>query len=349
MAKLAVITSEVRIVLKILGIAAAIVLIVFLILKGGQIFKNLFFPTPLAAPEEKFGALPPISFPSQNPENIVYRINTLTGKLPTAGSAPGQIPDRMKVFPVMRAEPSLVALVTIQNRLKNIGYNQKETKVSESIYQWTNTKGSIIQYNLITNNLKVSSNFLSLPPPSKLARDTSTGAGAYQEATNFLTSVGGNISDLDPELARTSYLKIQNGALIAATSQNDAQFIRIDLFQKALDNKKVYYPGLVQSPMYFIFKDEGGFPTIADAAFEHFTAGLEESSDYPVKSAEAAYEDLARGNAFIFNPNRQSTVDITDVSLGYYVEEHDPQYFVPIFVFSGNAFTAYVPAVASSQ
>lgn len=347
MAKLAEITSEIRIVLKILGIAATIVVMLFLVLRGGEIFKNLFFPTPTAPPEEKFGRLPEVSFPNQNPVNLIYRINTITGKLPLTGNLSGQFPDRMKVYRVNRAEPSLVALVEVRNRLSGVGFSQNETKVSESVYRFSDSTGTTIIYDLITNNFKISSNIFA-SPPQKLVGDTATAEGATRQAINLAESIGEDTSDIDPDLTQTTYLKVQNGALIEATSQNDAQLIRVDLFQKALDNTTIYYPALKESPMYFIFKNESGFPATVEVGFVHYTANLSEKSDYSIKSAAAAFEDLKRGNAFVFNENKQTgPIDITEVSPGYYINANDPQYFVPIIVFSGSGFTAYVNALAS--
>ena len=341
MAKLADIDSVIRAILRIAGVAFVVVAAIFLFFKGGQIFKNIFFPTPPPPPEEKFGKLPPLAFPTQSPQRFTYRINTLSGKLPA-------LPDRMKVYKVSQAPASLVALTSVRESLRNVGYSQNEKKISEAVYKWSNSNGTTITYNTVNNNFRISSNFLSATPPRRLIGNAAIASDAYDEATRFLGSIGEDVKDLDPTAARAIYLKIENGNIIGAASQNDAQFIRVDLYQKPLDKKTIYYSVQNQSPTYFIYKDEGGLPQIVDGAFFHYSASSE-SSDYAIKTADQAFNDLEQGNAFVLSEKRKSgAIDITDVTLGYYIGDN-PEYFLPIIVFHGGGFTAYVNALVSSQ
>ncbi len=341
MAKLADIDSEIRVILKIAGIALVVVAAIFIFINGAQIFKNIFFPTPPPPPEEKFGKLPPLAFPSQSPQGFTYRINTLSGKLPA-------LPDRMKVYKVNQVPASLVALTAVRESIRNVGYSQAETKISEAVYKWGNSNGTVITYNTVNNNFRISSNFLSAPAPQRITGSAATGSGAYDEATRFIQSIGGDVKDLDPTTVRAIYLKIENGSLIEATSQSDAQFIRVDLYQKPLDKRNIYYSAQNQSPMYFIFKDEGGLPQIVDGAFFHYSASSE-SSEYAIKASDQAFNDLKLGNAFVLSEKRKDgPIDITDVTLGYYIGD-SPEYFLPIIVFHGDGFVAFVNALSSSQ
>lgn len=345
MAKLAEVTSEVRIILKILGSAAALVLLIFIAVRGSQIAKDIFFPAPPAPPEAKFGQLPKVLFPLQNPVNIKYRINTLNGQLPATGTLPGNLPDRMQVFKVKAPTASLVALATVRQILKNARFDTSETKINESVYRWTNTTGTAIQYNIINNNFRITSNFLGEEPPTILAGLASNKEGAHESAVEFLQSIQQDTTDIDSERTVATYLKIQNGTLVEATSQNDAQFIRVDLFQKALADKNIYYAGFNQSPMYFIFRNSNDNPRIVEANYFHYSADPV-SSEYGIKTSDKAFEDLTRGKAYIKLDNKEkSEIDITDVDLGYYIGEN-PEYFLPIYIFSGTGITAYVNALS---
>lgn len=342
MTKLADITSEIRVVIKILGISFAIVAILFMILRGGQIVKNVFFPTPPPPPEEKFGQLPPVVFPGQNPANLTYRINTITGKLP-------QFPDRMKVYMVKTTPPSLVALDKIRNNLKTVGYFQNEAKIDQSTYRWNNSGGNVILYNIVTNNFKISSNIFATAPDSQLSNSLPDRDGAYQAAIGFLQGINEDTSDLDQNKSTITYLKINNSMLVAATSQNDAQFVRIDLFQKDIDKYRIYYPGLSESLMYFIYKEGNYNPEIVDAGFSHYAADPQNSSDYPIKTADEAFKDLESGNAYVISSKSGAgTIDITEISLGYYIGQ-DQQYLLPIVIFTGSGFTGYVNALAAGN
>lgn len=342
MAHLAEIASEFRIGLKLLAASLIVVTILFIFFKGGEIAKNLFFPTPPPPPEQKFGKLPPVTFPVQNPQNFEYKINTLTGRLPS-------FPDRMKVYKVKKKEPSLVALKSARDKLQPIGYTENESKVSEEEYQWTNSSGQTIRMNILTGNFKIFSNFLS-EPPELISGNVTRKEGVYDSTSKLLENLGIETEDLDQDTSTLTYLKVENGTLVKAQSRNVANLARIDLFQKNLDTYKIYYPGLSESLMYFIIKASSFLPNVADASFAHFIADSANSSTYPIKTAEAAFEDLKSGDALVFMDNKDAKlIDITDVSLGYYIADVNQQYFLPIVVFKGKEFTAYVQAVSQPR
>lgn len=338
MAKLADVTYQIRTILKVLAASFAVILILFLVFRGGQLFKNTFFPSPLPPPDEKFGHLAQISFPTQSQKTFEYRINTLTGKLP-------DFPDRMKVYKVLSEKPSLVALDSTRNLLKNTGFYQGETKISDSTYQWSNPLGSLIQLNLITKDFKISSNFLS-SPPALLSGGVQTKEGAFLSTTTFLEAIGEDIRDIDVNKSNVQYLKIDNGILVDAGSLNNAQFIRLDLFQKDVNNYSIYYPDNSSSTMHFIYKNQNDGASIVEANYFHYAIDANEFSDYAIKNADQAFSDLSNGNALVFNNSPNSNpVDITDVLLGYYIGEENQEYFLPIIVFVGNNFKAYVNAI----
>lgn len=340
MTKLADIDGEIRVILKLLAVAFTVVVIIFLFVKGGTFMKDLLFPTPPAPPEQKFGKLPKIQFSTQNNLNLDYNVNTLTGTLPS-------FPDRINVYKIKRDEPNLVALGRVRENLRAQGFSQNETKIGETIYQWTNDTGDTIEYNLITNSFKITSNFLTDPPPIRLSGTVATKTGAYNAAMEFLQNLGEDVSDIDPENVNSTYLKIDNGQLIAAENQNDAQFIKISLFQKNIDEDyKIYYPKEGESTMSFIFRNEDDAGRIVQADFNHLVTSPDEASTYPIITSEQAFEELKKGDAIIFNQNTDPVIDIADVTLGYYLGEDNQEYLVPIIIFSGKNFKGYVPVVS---
>ncbi len=342
MASLAQATREIRIGLKLLTASFVVIAIFFVFLKGGTIIKNLFFPTPPPPPKEEFGKLPRISFPNQNPVNIEYRINTLTGRLPI-------FPDRMKVYKIKKKEPSLVALQTVRGNLKILGFDENETKLSESTYQWNNRLGQTIQVNILTDNFKLSSNFLS-GEPEKISGIATKKDDAYNSSLSFLEGLNQDTSDIDRGKSTLTYLKSSQGIITRADSQNEANLSRLDLFQKDLEKYKIYYPGLTESTMYFVFKNREGIPTMTDAHLVHLIADLASFSEYPIKTSDQAFADLKAGNSYVFNENKNADqLDITDVFLGYYIGQEDQQYFLPIIVFKGKGFTAYVQGVPDTS
>ena len=96
--------------------------------------------------------------------------------------------------------------------------------------------------------------------------------------------------------------------------------------------------------MFFTYKSVDGVPSIAESNFINTIPG--ESSEYPIISGLEAYEKLKKGDAYILYERESGNIDITDVNLGYYVGP-DQEYFLPVIVFSGSGFTAYVNALFS--
>ena len=290
---------------------------------------------------EKFGKLPRVSFPAQKIENINYRINTLSGDLPN-------FPDRINVYKVKKKNPSIIALQTVRENLKSQGFSENEVKINDSLYQWTSNNQVVIQYNIFNDYFKINSNFLVNPssPPE--------GAGAKKDRTfnasiDFLQGLGLETSDFAENESDIAYLKITNGTLTVAENQNDAQFVRVDLFQKNIDKDyKIYYPTAKNSTTYFIFKNDSSPSKIVAGKYQHLLP--DDSSTYPIITAELAFEELKKGNVLVFNDIQgKDTIDITDISLGYYAGEENQQYFLPIIVFKGNAFKAYVQAISETS
>ena len=169
---------------------------------------------------------------------------------------------------------------------------------------------------------------------------------SWQVANNLLTNISSDYSDIDTTKSTLIYLKVQDSSLVEATSQKEAQFARLNLFQNNIDHFKIYYPGANQSEMYFIFKEEDGYPRIVGGNYYHFLPDTKTFSDYPIITTGQAFEELKKGNAFIITGIKPgSTVDITDLDLGYYIGEENNGYVLPVFIFLGKNFTAYVPAI----
>lgn len=332
------ITREIRIILKLLVISLGAALCLFLLFQGIIFVKNVFFPTPLPPPEEKFGNLPQVLFPRKSGQELSYKIDTITGKLPSFS-------DRAKVYKIHKREPNLVALDTARRRLRNLGFDKNESKISNSIYQWGSDSGEAIILNIFTGTFRIHSGYLTSPPqsfnPNSVIKES-----LIRIVTDFLGGLGESVEDIDFNTSPLSYLRITNGIVEKANSLSEAQLVRFDLLQKDIDKLKIYYPDLNQSTIYFIFKAEDSYPKIVEARFLHLAPDAQ-SSTYPIKTAEQAFNDLRTGKGLVFNQNAKSaTIHITDVNLGYYIGEENQEFLVPIVVFTGKNFTGYVQAIA---
>jgi len=331
MATLAQVTRESRFILKLLGITFGVVFVVFILAQGSIFIKNALFPSPPPPPEQKFGKLPEIDIPNQDLK-IKFKINTINGGLP-------QFPDRMTVYKTDVSEPRLASLKDARSRIANLGLTLDETKLTNSLYQWRDKNGSIIQYDILTNNfnfLLYSFNSNSAPSEEK----------SISSALTFLSSLGENLEDINFDKTSYDFYIFRNGGLEKVTSRAQAEYTRVNLFQNDIEKYPVYYPGPGRSTMHLTVN--GGM-SIAEANFNHHTIDSNQKSTYPIIAADAAFKKLQEGDALIFNNSKEIQIDITDVSLGYLIGVENQKYFLPIAIFSGKDFQSYVSLIPDSS
>jgi hypothetical protein len=335
---LAQITKETRIILKVGGAAALVVFILFLIFQGGTFIQRVFFPAPPAPPEEKFGKLPILEFPVQNSSIPKFRINTISGVLPS-------FPTQIKVYQLVEAKPNITALQSARQKAASLGYTQNEQQITPTEYRWTNaSQNSFLLYNIISLNFSVDSDFLTRG--NFVSGGISNNSNLTKTITEFINALGSDSSDIDPSKYSYSYYISSNGKLEEVASQSNATFVRVFLNQNQVDNLEIYYPTSNPSLLHFTVGNDGSL-TVVEANYTHYTPELSNSSTYPIKSSDQAYENLKNGKGYSVNLTTDSIIDITEVSLGYYLDNKpDRKYITPIYIFSGkNDFLAYVNAL----
>lgn len=331
------VAKESRILLKVGGAIGAIALIVFLAIKGGSFIQDTYFKKPIP-PEMKFGALPPLEFPLSNSSIPDFSIETDSGFLPT-------FPLTINVYSLEKNEPTITALPDARNRAVGLGFTDNEQEISPSQYKWTQPiQNTSLLYDIYSLNFSVSPNYSIYP--SFLPITTLQKESIFSNISDFVISLGGNTEDIKFENAKFTYYSVDANGIIPVTDPSVATLARVDLFQNPVNNLKIYYPSPNNSVLYFTVASLNTM-NVVDASFHHFTPNLDDSSTYPLKTAQEALDDLKNGKGFIISPTSENNVDITDVSLGYYLDNSETQkYLQPIVVFVGKkGFQAFVSAV----
>lgn len=339
MANLVTVTKEGRILLKVGGFVLGVFILIYFIVKGGALMRDVFFPKPPPLPEQALGPLPPISFPSQGSQGITFTVNTVDGQLPV-------LPDRVNVYALTSVEPNLLALQTAKNTLDSENFVLNQVKKSNTLYQWTQAKtGVIIEYDITTKNFSITSNYLFNPAlsSSSLLPDEES---IQEDLLGFLQTLQANIENLDRELTKVEYLENNGGTLQAAQNLGSAKYARITMRNTSVDEIPIIYDDPNGSLIQFVASYPiSGFQVLEGQFFNHVT-DPEKKSDYPIKTSQEAFEDLESGNAYIINPQNLKTVDITNVELRYYLNKQSKEFLLPVIVFTGvNNFTAYVDAI----
>lgn len=339
MASLVLVTREGRLFLKIGGIIFGVLFVIFLFIQGGAIIRNVLFPKPPPPPEQAFGELPEVKFPESPPQSINYSVNTINGQLPL-------LLDRVNVYKLKENKPSLLALQDAKNTLDSANFVENQLKLSDTLYRFTQARtGIVIEYDIVSKNFTISSNYFtnpSLVSSSLLPSEESI----KSDIQSFLQTIEAPDDNIDYEKTKIEFLQEQNGGLVAAQNLGAARFARVTLIQKPVDKLETVYGAPGGSLLNFIVSYPSSSFRVLEGIYYNHEADPEEKSDYPIKTALMAFEDLKSGkSSYVINPQNKTNVDITDVKLKYYLTKENQGYLLPVIEFTGVNFTAYVDAI----
>ncbi len=338
---LVTVTKDSRIILKIGGFAAGVFLAIYILVQGGTLFRNIFFPKPPPLPKQELGKLPHIKFPSSGTPGIQYTINTVDGQLP-------RLPDRVNVYKLMKPEPNLLALETAKNTVDSADFVNNQTKLTDTLYQWTQIKtGAVLKYDIVTKNFSIDSNYLTNPGLSSTKIMPSV-ENIKSDMNGFLQSIGANTKNLDTDQPKIELFENQGGKLVAAQNLGTAKYARITYLQKSVDEIPIIYDNPSDSILTFVVAYPESFAVLEGQFYNH-EIDIAQKSDYPIKTASQAIEDLKTGNAYMINPQNLTQVDITNVELKYYLNRDSHDFLLPVIVVTGINFTAYVEAITPTS
>jgi len=346
MLTLSQVTSKTKKLLKILAIIFAIGLVIYMLAKAAPAIKNFISPPAPEKPNVLYGKLPKIIFPADvtNTE-FTYSLNTISGGLP-------QFPSLIKIYQVNQAAPNLLALDNAKSSVANAGFTSAPIKINDRQYQWlfpANSSGNdmvkIMNMDIFSSNFDLGSAYSS---NQYIASGTNipTQAQAIDIAQGFLDQMLLFPSDIDIAKTATGLFSINNLQLVPATSISTAQIVRVDFFQKDLDNTPIIYSSPFGSSMSFLVGGGNLQPQVVEAHFYHYYPS-KDSATYPLKSSKELFNELLQGKAHIAAYDGSlPNVTITDFYLAYYVDSNHG-YFMPVAVFKGSGnFYAYLPAVS---
>lgn len=341
MLTLSKVTKETKLLLKWGGIIVGVFFVLLLFFRIGVSLKNQFFPEPKPPPTVGFGKIGALEFPKStiSSSGINYTIDTVTGNLPS-------FDDRAKVYRIIKPEPNILALKRAQEKLGSVGFRGTPLALSDSLYQWTDSSdiSRKISFDIYSSDFTMSSNFLS-NKEVQIAKNIGNENMAILRTEEFLSKMGLLPDDIENSKTKTKFFSIANGQLLSATSLSSAQVIRVDLFQKDIDNLPILYPHYPLSMMNFLI---GGGKYESQILAGNFSYRKIDQSfyTYPIKTADQAFENLKNEKAYIVSfENNKKEVLIKNVFPAYYLSENQ-DYLLPIVVFEGdNNFLAYVEAI----
>ncbi len=342
MLTLQTVSENIRTGAKWIGLGIGAIVIIMIVLGVGKNLKELISPTPKAPPTVEFGLLPEVLFPiSVTSEKLNYSLNTLSGSLPAFS-------DRIAVHPTIYNSPNLLALQRAREKVNQLGFTTNPVLISPTVYSWNNSElGKKIVLNTLDYTFTLTSDYLNNPfvlTASNLPKESE----AITKSRTLMEFLGDSPDDIDEKSTKSTLLSIRNSEMIPATSFSNTQIIRVDFYQKNIDETPIVYNNPPFSNMSFFVTGGQSEGQISNAEFFH-TKIATESATYPIKTAGEAFEDLKKGNVYIASlEGNPDLVTIKDVFLAYFIGNEKQEYLWPVVVFKGdNNFYGYVSAVKS--
>lgn len=331
------------------SIRYAIFFIIFLII--GRIFLGALvgiykkiFPPPPPTPTVAFGKLPKLPFPERAKMNLSFALETPEGGLPT-------VPNIVKVYFMPKLSANLLSLDFAKERARDLNYDSNPETVSESVYKFYNKSSpSVLQTDIITGAFSLSYDLKADPTP------LSVRPVAPEVAANIAKTFLDNASLLPEDLTGPTahqFLKHEAAGLVPGISISDSNLIKIHLFRKNYDDMTSLTPSPNEGNIWFIVSGlrERGKDLIA-GEYHYFPVDETQSSTYPIKSPEIAWQEFISGNyytASFGSAVEGEAIKIRRVYLAYYDAGVPTDFFQPIYVFEATDknFVAYIPAVTS--
>lgn len=324
-------------------------LITFFILKNavqlGAAWWKKLHPPPPPPPTVKFGTLSKIDFPeSTSSSSLVFKLETPTGGLP-------DLPDRASVYFMPYLRPSLLALDRARQETERLGFKTEPIPVSERVYRWT--KGTeiptIFKMDIFSGQFEINYNW-QMDSTILLEKKLPGKEQAKFEVYSFLSQANLLADDIEQGDFKVTYLRALGPNIIPTVSLSEADFAKVDLFRKKVDDFPVMTANSQKGIISFLLSGSSSpNKRIIKAEYNYFPTKYDSSSTYPLKSAAAAWEELKAGEAFFAHlPENTNSITVRRVYLAYYDSEIPQQFLQPIFVFEGDKdFIAYVPAITN--
>ncbi len=339
LSKIAILTKQIitiSIIAIILGTA------IFIGYKIQRAYYLAHLPPKEEKPDTKFGLLSPPKFPQTNvsSSNFSYSIDTTTGGLPKVG-VDKDFDKLIKVYFVVKTYASLLSPEKSQSLAEKFDLKVDPQIISETNYMFKD-KNKTLNIDLDSGNFTYL-NEATISATSTLDDE----AKLVADFKNMLSTIGILKPDLNSGRTKIVYLRNDNGKFTPTDLKSEASGAQISLWQASLDNKPIVTANFNKSYVNAtVFNSAREIKNYLVLNFTYYQIDTSTFATYPLKTAEQAFEDLKSGNGIIVIEPPKSNVSITSIYLGYFLSESYSPYLLPVYVFEGPNFAAYVLAVA---
>lgn len=292
-------------------------------------------------PDTKFGVLLLPDFPKSNvsSSNFSYSLDTTTGGLPKIGIDPG-FEKIIRVYFVTQTFATFLSPEKSQSLAQKFDIINSPEIISETKYKFTDQDKSLI-INLDNGNF-LYSNEATISATENPDDDKKL----ISEFKQFLANLDLLKDDLKNSRTKITLLRTSGRGFVPTNVKAEVQAVQISLWPDSIDNKLIFTPDFNKALINaIVIKEASKLDSYLSLDFVYYPIDTTTFATYPTKTPEVAFDDLKKGKGVVIVEPDNPQVSITAVSLGYYLSENYTPYLLPIFIFEGPNFVAYVPAI----
>lgn len=299
------------------------------------------YPPGPPPPTVAFGVLPePVFSAGEERGNLSITLETISGTAPDLG------PQAAVYFmPAFRA--NVLGLELATSLAASLGFLFAPQSRDEQVYVWTREEElpGTLMANLITGHFSLKTNWQQDSQITS-ARSPSQEV-AVKLAQDYLRRAGLLTPDLETGRTKVDFLQAAGGSLLPALSQSEANFARVHFFRADIDGKSVVTPKQDNALVQVVVSGARSSKQVVEVVYKYSPVELERSSTYPLRSSQAAWEQLQAGQGTIVRMVKGApTLAVRNIELAYFDADTPQEFLQPVYVFRGdNGFVAYLPAV----
>lgn len=317
---------------------------------GWQVYREKN-PIPLAAPETRFGRLPnPDIGQGIIPEiPFLYTLDTIDGRLPQG--TPSAV-----VFHLSSPPTGFLTQDRAQAQAEEWGFTTNPERVGLTSYKWKDDASKqTITIDGLTGSFLYKHDVFADPQASQ-----TRSVPVAQEAQAFVSTLLSRYTRLGDTAKPllTEYLDIEKSTLTFVRSDggewsdtillSQAQGVRVTVPYQTIGGVSVI-PVDPKKPLVsvIVVASRSGMEAV-EVSYTTLSIDKEDTSTYPLKTSAQAWRELNGGRATLVRIPTSSVaqVRIEQMFLGYIVVPLESSEFLqPIYVFMGEDFQAYLPAV----
>lgn len=332
-----------------IGLVGSYFIFIFLLKVTVAYIRSMNKPK-TAPPTVNFGKLPLPRF-----AEFASNSNGLTFQLLTVEGAPPQATAAAKVYKMPKKLPSFSISQRAINFAKKLDFTG-EPSININTYTFVSERNPMRTLTVegVYLNFFLKYNYAGQPeifaPPTVKSKE---------QLETIVTEYIKNRSLFDDTVFKGKktlqllHLDPATNTLVPVTSLAASTAVRIDFFRQDLDGLPLVTPEFFRSYNYTLFAQGSKKldASMLEISYTFWPISQSDIATYPIKSAQAAYQELTEGNAYVINKGQNDTdINIRKIYLGYFDDAKQQDFLQPVFVFEGDReFVSFTPAIVNEH